>query len=73
MIKLIKSDSDRYQPTPPSRLNTLSGVRTTPWWNWPDIIEFDYQHSALRHYMTQAINGMRNVRPKKDQHLAVEC
>jgi hypothetical protein len=54
-------------------LNTLSGVRTTPWWNWPDIIEFDYQHSALRHYMTQAINGMRNVRPKKDQHLAVEC
>jgi glycosidase len=25
-----------------------SDFRLTPWWNWPDIIEFDYQQSGLR-------------------------
>ena len=27
----------------------------TPWWDWPDIIDLDYQHSALREYMTTAM------------------
>jgi len=27
----------------------------TPWWNWPDIIDLDYQHPALRQYMTEAL------------------
>lgn len=27
----------------------------TPWWDWPDIIDLDYQHSALRQYMTDAL------------------
>jgi glycosidase len=27
----------------------------TPWWDWPDIIDLDYQHSALREYMTKAM------------------
>jgi 1,4-alpha-glucan branching enzyme len=35
--------------------NWNGDFRPTPWWNWPDIIEFDYQHSALRQYMTQAM------------------
>ena len=29
--------------------------RPTPWWDWPDIIDFDYQHQALRKYMTAAL------------------
>jgi 1,4-alpha-glucan branching enzyme len=32
-----------------------SDFRPTPWWNWPDIIEFDYRHDALREYMTKAM------------------
>jgi 1,4-alpha-glucan branching enzyme len=27
----------------------------TPWWDWPDIIDLDYGHSALREYMTTAM------------------
>jgi glycosidase len=27
----------------------------TPWWDWPDIIDLDYQHSALREYMITAM------------------
>jgi glycosidase len=27
----------------------------TPWWDWPDIIDLDYQHPALRQYMTEAM------------------
>ena len=29
--------------------------RPTPWWDWPDIIDFDYQHPELRQYMTKAM------------------
>jgi glycosidase len=29
--------------------------RPTPWWDWPDIIELDYQNEALRQYMTEAM------------------
>ncbi len=29
--------------------------RPTTWWNWSDIIELDYQHTALRQYMTEAM------------------
>lgn len=29
--------------------------RPTPWWDWPDIIDLDYQHAALRQYMTEAL------------------
>lgn len=29
--------------------------RPTPWWDWSDIIDFDYQHSDLREYMTRAM------------------
>ena len=27
----------------------------TTWWDWPDIIELDYAHPALRKYMTDAM------------------
>lgn len=27
----------------------------TPWWDWADIIGLDYQHPALRQYMTEAL------------------
>lgn len=30
-------------------------LRPTPWWDWPDIIDLDYQHAALRQYMTEAM------------------
>lgn len=29
--------------------------RPTPWWDWPDIIDLDYQHPALRKYMTDVM------------------
>jgi 1,4-alpha-glucan branching enzyme len=29
--------------------------RPTPWWDWPDIIDLDYKHEALRKYMTDAL------------------
>jgi glycosidase len=29
--------------------------RPTPWWDWPDIIDFDYQNQDLRKYMTDAM------------------
>ena len=29
--------------------------RPTPWWDWPDIIDLDYQQPALRRYMTEAL------------------
>lgn len=29
--------------------------RPTPWFDWPDIIDLDYRHSALRRYMTEAM------------------
>ena len=29
--------------------------RPTPWWDWSDIIEFDYNQPGLRQYMTQAM------------------
>ena len=28
--------------------------RPTPWWDWSDIIDLDYQHEGLRRYMTDA-------------------
>ncbi len=27
----------------------------TPWWDWPDIIDLDYEHEGLRRYMTEAM------------------
>jgi len=27
----------------------------TPWWDWVDIIDLDYQHEALRKYMTDVM------------------
>lgn len=29
--------------------------RPTPWWDWPDIIDLDYDQPAVRQYMTQAL------------------
>lgn len=29
--------------------------RPSPWWDWDDIIEFDYQQSGLREYMIEAM------------------
>ncbi len=29
--------------------------RPTPWWDWSDIIDFDYNSPALREYMTAAL------------------
>jgi glycosidase len=29
--------------------------RPTPWWDWQDIIDLDYQQPALRKYMTEAL------------------
>lgn len=29
--------------------------RPTPWWDWTDIINLDYQHQALRRYMSDAM------------------
>ncbi|WP_218355296.1 alpha-amylase family glycosyl hydrolase [Alteromonas lipotrueiana] len=29
--------------------------RPSPWWDWEDIIEFDYNQPALRHYMIAAM------------------
>jgi glycosidase len=29
--------------------------RPTPWWDWPDIIDFDYEQVGIRRYMTEAM------------------
>ncbi len=29
--------------------------RPTPWWDWPDIIDFDYEQEGIREYMTEAM------------------
>ncbi len=29
--------------------------RPTPWWDWEDIIDLDYDNPAVRHYMTEAL------------------
>ncbi len=29
--------------------------RPTPWWDWADIIDFDYEQPGLRRYMTEAM------------------
>lgn len=29
--------------------------RPTPWWDWTDIIDLDYEHEGLREYMTDAM------------------
>ena len=29
--------------------------RPTPWWDWSDIIDFDYSQPALREYMTESM------------------
>jgi 1,4-alpha-glucan branching enzyme len=31
------------------------GFRPTPWWDWDDVIDLDYQHAGLRRYMTEAM------------------
>ena len=36
--------------------------RPTPWWDWPDVIDFDYDQPALREYMTAAmVHWVREV------------
>ena len=35
---------------------TIDGeFRPTPWYDWDDIIDFDYSKPGLREYMTKAI------------------
>jgi len=29
--------------------------RPTPWWDWPDVIDFDYDQPDMRRYMTEAL------------------
>ncbi len=29
--------------------------RPTPWWDWPDIIDFDYEQEGIRRFMTEAL------------------
>ena len=29
--------------------------RPTPWWDWPDIIDFDFDQPGLRRYLTEAM------------------
>ncbi len=29
--------------------------RPTPWWDWPDIIDFDFNQEGIRRYMTEAM------------------
>ncbi len=29
--------------------------RPTPWWDWPDIIDLDYEQEGVRRYMTEAL------------------
>jgi len=29
--------------------------RPTPWWDWPDVIDFDYDQPDMRRYMTEAM------------------
>ena len=29
--------------------------RPTPWWDWPDVIDFDYDQPGMRRYMTEAL------------------
>ncbi len=29
--------------------------RPTPWWDWPDIIDLDYEQAEVRQYMTEAL------------------
>ncbi len=29
--------------------------RPTPWWDWPDVIDFDYDQPGIRRYMTEAL------------------
>ncbi len=35
--------------------NGRGEMHPTPWWDWDDIIDLDYRHSGLRHYMTEAM------------------
>lgn len=30
-------------------------LRPTPWWDWPDVIDFDYDQEGIRRYMTEAM------------------
>ena len=29
--------------------------RPTPWWDWPDVIDFDFDQPGIRRYMTEAL------------------
>lgn len=33
----------------------LGELRSTPWWDWDDVIDLDYSRPELRRYMTQAL------------------
>ncbi|MDM7860281.1 alpha-amylase family glycosyl hydrolase [Alteromonas sp. ASW11-36] len=35
--------------------NHRGEFRPSPWWDWSDIIEFDYSHADLREYMIEAM------------------
>lgn len=35
--------------------NSQGNFRPTPWWDWTDIIDFNYDSSDLREYMTNAL------------------
>jgi glycosidase len=35
--------------------NWKGDFRPTPWWDWPDIIDFDYNQPGIRRYMTEAM------------------
>lgn len=36
--------------------------RPTPWWDWPDVIDFDFEQEGIRRYMTEAmVHWVREV------------
>ncbi|WP_291088061.1 alpha-amylase family glycosyl hydrolase [Flavobacterium sp. BFFFF1] len=46
---LVKEHPDWYTKTPEGNF------QPTPWYDWDDIIDFDYNQPALRKYMTEAL------------------
>ena len=46
---LVKEHPDWYSKTPEGNF------QPTPWYDWDDVIDFDYDQPELRKYMTQAL------------------
>src|SRR3546814_10102619 len=46
---LVKQHPDWYER------DWQGHFRPTPWWDWSDIIDLDYQQPGLRKYMTEAM------------------